>query len=111
MVLLTTTGAKTGAERTTPLVYRAADDGTIFVFGSKSGAPTDPAWFHNLVTNPQVTVGRGSERFRATATPLEGPERDEIFAAHAAERPQFAEYEAKTDRVIPVVALRREPAA
>jgi deazaflavin-dependent oxidoreductase (nitroreductase family) len=107
MVLLTTTGAKSGIERTTPLVCREGDDGTIYVFASKAGADTHPSWFHNLVAHPQVIVEHGTERFAATATPVEGAERDAIYAAHAAERPQFAEYEAKTTRVIPVVALQR----
>ena len=107
MVLLTTTGAKTGIERTTPLVCREGDDGTIYVFASKGGADTHPAWFHNLVAHPQVTVERGTERFDATATRSRATSATAIYAAHAAERPQFAEYEAKTSRVIPVVALRR----
>ena len=107
MVLLTTTGAKSGVERTQPLVCREGDDGTVYVFASKAGADTHPAWFHNLLAHPQVTVERGSERYAAIATPVEGDERDRIYAANAAERPQFAEYEAKTSRVIPVVALQR----
>jgi deazaflavin-dependent oxidoreductase (nitroreductase family) len=107
LVLLTTTGAKSGIERTQPLVCREGDGGTIYVFASKAGADTHPAWFHNLVAHPRVTVERGSERYAAIATPVEGAERDAIFAANAAERPQFAEYEAKTTRVIPVVALNR----
>ncbi len=107
MVLLTTTGARTGTERTTPLVCREGENGTLFVFASKGGAPTNPAWYHNVVANPQVTVEHGAERYAATATPVKGAERDAVFAAHAAERPQFAEYQRNTTRVIPVVALRR----
>ena len=107
MVLLTTTGARSGLERTTPLVCREGDDGTIYVFASKGGAPTNPAWYHNLVAHPQVTVERGAACYAAIATPVAGAERDEIFAAHASERPQFAEYQRNTTRVIPVVGLRR----
>ncbi len=105
MVLLTTTGARSGVQRTTPLVCLEGDEGTVFVFASKGGAPTNPAWYHNIVTHPQVTVERGTERYAATATPLGGAERDEIFARQAALRPNFAAYQEKTTRTIPVVAL------
>ena len=107
VVILTTTGAKSGLQRTTPLVCREGDDGTIYVFGSKGGAPTNPAWFHNLLANPQVGVEHGAEQYEATATPLAGAERDAVFAQHVAAHPQFGEYQANTTRLIPVVALRR----
>ena len=106
MVLLTTTGAKSGAERTTPLVCLPGDGETVYVFASKAGAPTDPAWYHNLVAHPDVTVERGTERYAATATPVTGAERDAIYARQAALRPNFAEYQEKTTRTIPVVALK-----
>jgi deazaflavin-dependent oxidoreductase (nitroreductase family) len=106
MVLITTTGAKSGKSRTNPLVY--LPDGDRFVIlASKGGAPTNPDWFHNLVANPRVTVEIGDEKFEAVATVAEGEERDRLFNRHATVMPGFAEYQAKTDRVIPVVVLTR----
>ncbi len=107
MVLLTHRGAKSGTERTTPLMSRVSGDGTIYIFASKAGAPTNPDWFHNIVAHPQVGVEFGTDSFTATAEALTGTERAEVFAAQAAEWPQFAEYQQKTDREIPVVALHR----
>ncbi len=106
IVLLTTTGARSGLERVTPVVCRVDGD-DVYVFASKAGAPTDPDWFRNLVANPEVGVELGTETFRARAVVLEGATRDEVYAAQAAEYPNFAEYEAATDRVIPVVRLDR----
>ena len=108
MVLLTTTGAKSGQVRTNPLVYQADGDRFV-VIASKGGAPTDPDWYYNLLANPDVSVEIGSARFDVTATVLTGDERDRAWDAMVAERPGFAEYQAKTDRKIPVVALRRRP--
>jgi deazaflavin-dependent oxidoreductase (nitroreductase family) len=109
MLLLTTTGAKSGQQRTTPLVH-TRDGDRIVVIASKGGAPTNPAWYHNLVANPTVTVELGTEKFPAKATVVTGTERDRLFAAQAAMMPAFAEYETKTTRKIPVVALERRPA-
>jgi len=106
LLLLTTTGAKTGLERINPVAYRAEGD-DLFVFASKAGAPTDPDWFRNLVADPSVKVELGNERFDATAEVLTGEERDRVFGAQAAANPAFADYQAKTDRVIPVVRLVR----
>ena len=106
LLLLTTTGAKTGRRHTTPLAY-LADGDRLLVFASKAGAPNPPAWYHNLVANPRVTVEVGSESFEATAAVLERRARDAIFARQAERAPQFAEYQARTTRVIPVVALTR----
>jgi deazaflavin-dependent oxidoreductase (nitroreductase family) len=106
LLLLTTTGRKSGKQHTTPLAY-ARDGDRLLVFGSKAGAPTHPEWFLNLVADPRVVVEVGDERYEADATPLEGEERDRAFAAQAARIPTFAEYQAKTARVIPVIALRR----
>jgi len=106
LLLLTTTGAKSGLERVNPVACRIEGD-TIYVFASKAGAPTDPDWFHNLVADPEVTVELGADSFRARATVVEGAERDRIYAAHAAENPGFAAYQEGTDRVIPVVLLDR----
>jgi deazaflavin-dependent oxidoreductase (nitroreductase family) len=79
----------------------------MFVFASKAGAPTNPDWYHNLVAHPEVTVEAGAERFSARASVITGPERERIYAAHAADFPGFAEYQEKTDRIIPVVELER----
>lgn len=107
MVLLTTTGAKSGEQRTTPVMYRAEGD-AIYVFASMAGAPTSPAWYHNMVANPRITVEVGTEQYEAIATPVsDRAERDRIYAAQAAQYPNFAEYEAKTTRVIPVVKITR----
>ena len=108
MVLLTTTGAKSGKQRTTPLVYLPNGE-RVVVFASKAGAPTDPDWYRNLVANPDVTVEVGTEKYEATAVVTGGEERDGLYAQQASKFPNFAEYEKKTDRVIPVVALERKP--
>ncbi len=106
IVLLTTTGARSGLERVNPVVCRR-EGNDVFVFASKAGAPTDPDWFHNLVAHPEVTVELGTDTYRARAVVLEGTERDRVYAAQAAEYANFAEYQAGTDRVIPVVRLDR----
>jgi deazaflavin-dependent oxidoreductase (nitroreductase family) len=107
LLLLTTTGAKSGNQHTTPLVYQKDGD-RIVVFGSKGGAPKHPAWFHNLVANPHVTVEvPGGETFAARAVVTDGTERGRLFAAQKEAMPAFAEYETKTDRQIPAIALER----
>ena len=110
MVLLTTTGAKTGQPRLTPLVYRPDGD-RILIIGSYGGAPKHPAWFLNLRANPNVVVEVGDgttiDRYEATATVLADDERNEMWAKITAEMPGFADYQDKTSRVIPVVALTR----
>ena len=108
LLLLTTTGAKTGRKHTVPIVY-LRDGDRIFVFGSKAGAPTHPAWYHNLVANPMVTVELADERFDARAVVTEGEERDRLFDRQKALMPGFADYERKTSRQIPVIALERMP--
>ena len=107
LLLLTTTGAKSGQPRVAPMMYRSEDE-RMFVFASKAGAPTNPDWYHNLVAHPEVSVEVGVERFTAHASEVTGAERDRIYAAQATEYPGFAEYEEKTDRVIPVVELKRD---
>ena len=109
LLLLTTTGARSGQRRTTPLVH-TWDGDRIVVIASKGGAPTSPGWYHNLVANPTVTVELGAETFPAKATAVTGAERDRLYAAQAALMPTFAEYETKTTRKIPVVVLERQPA-
>jgi deazaflavin-dependent oxidoreductase (nitroreductase family) len=107
VVLLTTTGAKSGRKRVNPLVALPADDGELYVFASKGGAPTNPDWYHNVLAHPEVQVEYGSDRFSATATEVTGDERDRIFAEQASRFPAFAEYQRNSERIIPVVALRR----
>lgn len=98
-----------GRERIAPLVP-LLDDGRVFVFASKGGADTNPDWYHNLVANPNITVELGTQTFPATARVLTGAERDEIYAKQSAVEPQFADYQRKTTRVIPVVELVRSAA-
>jgi deazaflavin-dependent oxidoreductase (nitroreductase family) len=108
MLLLTTTGAKSGQARTVPVVY-LPDGNRYLVFASKAGAPTNPDWYHNLVANPTVSLEVGSDHFDATAVVLTGAERDRFFAKQAELAPGFQEYQEKTTRVIPVVALQPQP--
>jgi deazaflavin-dependent oxidoreductase (nitroreductase family) len=107
VLLLHTTGAKSGRERINPMMYLELE-GRLFVFASKAGADTNPDWFHNLVATPKVVVEQGAETFDATATALTGDERDRVFAVQSHQVPGFADYEAKTTRVIPVVELVRD---
>ncbi len=103
-LLLTTTGAKSAKQRTTPLAY-VPIDGRILIVASRGGAPTHPAWYFNLVANPIVTVERGNETYQATAVSLEGSDRDEMFARISAKVSNFADYQRRTERLIPVVEL------
>ena len=105
MLLLTTTGAKSGQARTVPLVYLPDGDRYV-VFASKAGAPTNPDWYHNLVANPSVSVEVGSDRADADAVVLTGDERDQLFAKQAERMPGFKGYQDNTTRVIPVIALQ-----
>jgi len=104
MLLLHTTGAKTGQERVNPMMYLELD-GRRFVFASKAGADTHPDWYHNLVADPKVTVEVGGDVYEATAAPLPEDERSRVYAEQARRYEGFAEYAAKTSRVIPVVEL------
>jgi deazaflavin-dependent oxidoreductase (nitroreductase family) len=108
VLLLTTVGAKTGQERLAPVVY-TRDGDRFVILGSKGGAPTHPGWYFNLLANPVVTVEMGTEKFKARATPVEGAERERLWAMHAARYPGFEDYLAKTTRVIPVIVLERLP--
>lgn len=107
VLLLTTKGAKTGRPHTTPMMY-LLEDGHLYVFASKGGAPTHPDWYWNLVANPDVIVELGAERFEATATSLADGERDRVYARQSELYPQFADYQRKTERLIPVVELTRQ---
>ncbi len=105
MVLLTTTGARSGKRRTNPLVYLPQKGNRIVVVASKGGAPTNPDWYHNLVAHPDVTIEVGPETYEATATVLTGEDRERAFAEMVARSPQFGEYQRATTRTIPIVAL------
>lgn len=106
LLLLHTTGAKSGQERVNPVVY-TTDGDRLVVIASKAGAPTNPDWYHNLVANPQVTLEVGTEQFQAEATVAAEPERTRLYNQMATVMPGFAEYQRKTTRVIPVVVLTR----
>jgi deazaflavin-dependent oxidoreductase (nitroreductase family) len=107
LLLLHHVGAKSGKEYVSPLAY--LPDGERFViFASKGGAPENPGWFHNVVANGDVTLEVGTETFDAHAEEVTGDERDRLYAAQVEASPQFGEYEEKTDRKIPVVALTRK---
>ncbi|MFD0488505.1 nitroreductase/quinone reductase family protein [Saccharopolyspora spinosporotrichia] len=105
LLLLTTTGARTGARHTTPVGYLPDGDGRTLVIASAGGSPRHPDWFHNVVANPRVTVEDGVFTYEADAVVLEGPERDRVFARAVEFEPGWGEYQAGTTRVIPVVAL------
>nr|BFE98594.1 nitroreductase/quinone reductase family protein [Streptoalloteichus tenebrarius] len=103
---MTTTGARSGRPHTTPVGY-LPDGDRVLVIASAGGAPRHPAWFHNLLANPEVTVEDGVFTYPARATVLEGDERDRAFARAVETDPGWAEYQARTSRTIPVVALER----
>ncbi|WP_145501445.1 nitroreductase/quinone reductase family protein [Streptomyces sp. CFMR 7] len=104
LLLLTTTGARTGRPHTTPLGH-VRDGERLLVVGSNLGAPHHPDWYHNLLARPSVHVELGEQEFETIAVPAEGSRRDELFARVVAEAPGYAEYQAATDRTLPVVVL------
>jgi deazaflavin-dependent oxidoreductase (nitroreductase family) len=104
LLLLTTTGARTGARHTTPLGY-LPDGPRRLVIASAGGAPDHPAWYHNLLAHPRVTVEDGTFTYEADAHALAGEERDRLFARAAEADPGWAAYQAKAGRTLPVVAL------
>ena len=104
LLLLHSTGAKSGEERVHPIVYQAVGD-DYAVFASKAGAPSHPAWFHNLVANPSASIEVGADTVPVTATVLEGDARATVWERQKELMPGFADYEKATDRVIPVVLL------
>lgn len=109
MILVTMTGAKSGRELCSPLVY-STDGDDVVIIASKGGAPEHPNWYYNLVANPGVTVEIGTDKWEATAELAEGDERKRLFDAQAAQMPQFAGYEesaSEAGRVIPVFRLVR----
>jgi deazaflavin-dependent oxidoreductase (nitroreductase family) len=104
LLILHTVGAKSGAPRTNIMMY-LADGDRYLVFASKAGADTNPAWYHNLRAQPHARIEVGDDEFDVVATELDGAERDEKYAEQARRYPGFADYEKRTDRTIPVVAL------
>jgi deazaflavin-dependent oxidoreductase (nitroreductase family) len=106
LLLLHTTGAKSGQRRVNPLAYRRDGD-RLVVFGTKGGAPTNPDWYHNVRANRRAAVEVGTEQFDVDARVAEPDERDRIWRLQTEEIPAFAQYEDKTDRTIPVVILER----
>jgi deazaflavin-dependent oxidoreductase (nitroreductase family) len=106
VLLLTMTGASSGRMITKPLVY-TTDGDRLVVIASFAGAPKHPAWYHNLIANPEATVEVGNERFRIKATVTSGEERQRLFDRQAAQMPIFVEYQQKTGRQIPVLVLTR----
>jgi deazaflavin-dependent oxidoreductase (nitroreductase family) len=107
MLLLTSTGAKSGQPRLTPLVYFTIND-TMMVVGSRGGAPNDPAWTYNLRAHPTARVEAGAETFEVTAQELYGEQRDAVFNEIVASVPNFGVYQSKTTRVIPLFELHRK---
>jgi deazaflavin-dependent oxidoreductase (nitroreductase family) len=104
LLLLHNTGAKSGKDYVTPLVY-LEDDGRQVIFASKGGAPENPGWYHNLKANPEVSIEVGTETIDVTAEEATGEERERLYGIQEKEQPQFAEYATKTDRKIPVIVL------
>lgn len=107
LVLLHHTGAKSGQERVSPVAYQVVDGGYA-IFASKAGAPDNPAWYYNLIANPQATIEIGTDTVPVTARVAGPEEREPIWTRQKQDQPGFAEYEQKTSRQIPVVIL--EPA-
>ena len=106
LLLLTTTGAKSGQLRTKPMMF-IPDGDRLLVIASNAGAPTHPDWYRNLVAHPEVTVEVGNETFKAIATVTEGLERQRLWSRVVELYPFFADHQAKTSRQIPVIVLRR----
>ncbi|NUW35304.1 nitroreductase family deazaflavin-dependent oxidoreductase [Nonomuraea sp. SMC257] len=109
LVLLTTTGRKSGKQVTTPVMY-LKDGERVIVIASYAGADHHPAWYLNLVAHPEATAEIGTETYHAKAEVVEGEERDRLYARMVEQAPGFAEYQEKTERRIPVVALDLQPA-
>ena len=104
LLLLHHTGAKSGARRTNPLAC-LRDNGRYVIFASKGGAPTNPDWYHNLKAQPEVQIEFGRDTVDVVASEATGEERERLFGTQAEHVPQFADYAANTDRVIPVIVL------
>jgi deazaflavin-dependent oxidoreductase (nitroreductase family) len=106
VLILTTKGAKSGEVRENPLVY-TRDGEHLVIVASKGGSPTNPSWYHNLVTHPDVTVEAEGDTFKARAHVPQGEEYERLYTQHADINPTFHEYRQKTSRKIPVIVLER----
>ncbi len=104
LLILHTIGAKSGKERVNPVAY-VKDGDQLVIIASKGGAPDNPDWYYNLRANPRVTVEVGTDKFQAQAEQVSEPERSRLYQKMVDMMPGFAEYEQKTDRVIPVIKL------
>ena len=110
LLLLHHTGARSGERRINPLSYQR-DDGRYVVFASRGGAPRNPAWYHNLKANPNATIEVGTDTIDVRASEASGVERERLYRTQAERIPQFAEYERRTARTIPVMVLTPRAAA
>jgi deazaflavin-dependent oxidoreductase (nitroreductase family) len=106
VLILTTKGARSGAQRENPIVF-SRDGEKYVIVASKGGAPTNPAWYHNLLANPDVTIEVGGQRFDVRATVVDGDDYERLYSRHASENPGFNEYRKRTSRKIPVIVLER----
>ncbi|SDI91884.1 deazaflavin-dependent oxidoreductase, nitroreductase family [Frankineae bacterium MT45] len=106
LLILHSIGARSGETRLNPMMYLPEGE-KFYVFASKAGADTNPDWYHNLKAHPEVEVEVGTDTLEVTAAEVTGTDRDQIYARQAKLYPGFAEYEAKTSRVIPVMELTR----
>jgi deazaflavin-dependent oxidoreductase (nitroreductase family) len=104
LLLLHHTGARSGKSRVNPLAFQS-DGGRYVIFASKAGAPANPDWYHNLKAHPNVKIEVGTDTIDVLATEASGEERERLYRTQAERVPQFADYEQKTDRVIPVIVL------
>jgi len=106
LLLLTTIGSRSGQRRTSPVGY-VPDGDRLIIFATRGGLPTNPDWYYNLLAHPEVTIEVGTETFEVTAVVITGEERDRLYTRQVERAPVFAEYQAKTTRKIPVIALHR----
>ena len=106
MLILHTRGAKSGKERLNPLVY-SKDGDRYIIAASKGGAPSNPDWYYNVVKQPSLSIEAGTEMFDVDASIVTGDERNRLYAEHGKLMPAFLEYEKRTKRTIPVIALTR----
>ena len=104
LLLLHHTGAKSGTRRINPVAY-LADDGRYVVIASRGGAPANPAWYHNLIAHPDVTIEVGTDTVDVVASEARGEERERLYRAQTERIPQFAQYQKRTQRMIPVIVL------
>jgi deazaflavin-dependent oxidoreductase (nitroreductase family) len=106
LLVLTTTGARSGEARSTPVTY-STDGERLIIVAANGGAPANPDWYHNLIAHPQVTVEVGTATFQARAAVAAEPERTRLFNQHAARRPNFVEFQRQAVRQLPVIVLER----